>query len=124
MKLQELYRKINDFELSMSTEVRNNLICRTQGLPLRFKEKAQQFLDICPLNESALAEAQATDMLNLDLLNLILSGLVIEAAQDQLRDRVSLMTLRNELLQEISNFTKGVSWTQSPESYLAWDFFC
>lgn len=70
------------------------LICRTQGLPLRFVEGGQGFLDICPLNEEMLNTVSSTEIMNLDLVNVILAG--IEKAEGENRPRTKLKTLRDE----------------------------
>jgi Fe-S-cluster containining protein len=48
------------------------LICRTQGNALSFQQEGKNYLDICPLNTSAVEDMQRNDSLNLDLLNTIL----------------------------------------------------
>lgn len=72
------------------------LICRSQGLPFRFTDAGQSFLDICPLNEDMLVVAGESEIVNLDLLNLILSKLEREYGSE--RPRVRL----HDLLQEFS----------------------
>lgn len=71
------------------------LICRTQGLAFKFQVQGQVFLDICPLNEKELEIIQQKEILNLDLINLILSELE-KSASPNLRERVKLTTLIEE----------------------------
>lgn len=73
------------------------LICRTQGLAIKFQEEGKSFLDICPLNEELLATITEKEILNLDLLNLILSQLENMNAQGENRPRVKLSDLLEEL---------------------------
>ncbi len=74
------------------------LICRTQGLPLRFHEAGQTYVDVCPLNEEMLSVAAPTDVINLDLLNLLLSQLERNSGTGQ--ERVLLRDLWRELLRK------------------------
>lgn len=76
------------------------LICRTQGLPLMFKIDQEQFVDICPLNDEVLESVSTASILNLDLLNLILSRLEAAEAQGIDRPRVALRELRAEFLNQ------------------------
>lgn len=69
------------------------VICRSQGLPLRFKDEGQLYLDICPLNDEVLLKVPSEKALNLDLLNAILAGLQGVNSFS----RVSLSELRAEL---------------------------
>lgn len=71
------------------------LICRTQGLPLYFAEANKQ-IDICPLNIEALTQTKTSDILNLDLLNSILSQIELADAGGQNRDRAALKDLHSE----------------------------
>lgn len=72
------------------------LICRTQGLPLRFHENGETYADVCPLNEEMLNVVTAEEVLNLDLVNTILSKL--ERAGGEERPRVRLHDLRSGFL--------------------------
>jgi Fe-S-cluster containining protein len=74
------------------------LICRTQGFPLTFQVEARQYVDICPLNEEVLKNVSSDGVMNLDLVNLILSQLESVDGLSQERPRVSLSDLRNELI--------------------------
>ena len=74
------------------------LICRTQGLPLRFIEGGQTFLDICPLNEEMLNITLSSEVMNLDLLNLILAQLERHEGEDRPREKLS--DLRAEFLRK------------------------
>lgn len=76
------------------------LICRTQGLAMTFKDEAQQFIDVCPLNEDMLDVLQESEFLNLDLLNMILSQIEKLDSKDIRRERVKLSSLRNFLWTE------------------------
>lgn len=71
------------------------LICRTQGLAFKFLVQGETFLDICPLNEKELEVIKEKEILNLDLINLILSKLE-SGESSELRDRVSLKALKEE----------------------------
>lgn len=73
------------------------LICRTQGLAMKFKDGADEFLDICPLNEDMLDQLTEKEVLNLDLVNLILSQLEKNSSQNEVRERVKLSDLRKRL---------------------------
>ncbi|WPU66748.1 YkgJ family cysteine cluster protein [Peredibacter starrii] len=73
------------------------LICRTQGLAMKFKDGADEYLDICPLNEDMLDELSEKEVLNLDLLNMILSQLEKVDAGNHSRERVALSDLREKL---------------------------
>jgi len=77
------------------------LICRTQGLALRFEEEQagvmESLIDICPLNDSMLEIIQETEVLNLDLLNRILVTLEQQDAQGTTRGRTRLADLQSEL---------------------------
>jgi uncharacterized protein len=72
------------------------LICRTQGLPMKFKSECVVVLDVCPLNEKMLNEVTDSEVLNLDLLNQILSQLELVDAKSVARKRVNLKELREE----------------------------
>ena len=73
------------------------LICRTQGHALSFREDSDLFVDICPLNEGMLETLTSSEMINLDLLNSILSGLEkIDSGNDE-RNRIRLTDLKDEL---------------------------
>lgn len=69
------------------------LICRTQGLPLKFTLEEQEDVDACPLNFND-QELEMGDCLDLDRLNTILGTLQIQAGEG---DRVRLKDLREEL---------------------------
>ena len=73
------------------------LICRTQGQAMKFKEGTDEYLDICPLNEEMLNELTDKEVLNLDLLNMILSQLEKVDAGNVTRERVKLSDLRTRL---------------------------
>lgn len=74
------------------------LICRTQGLVFRFIQDSKELLDVCPLNKDVLEKVQPKEILNLDLLNLILSQLESVDAQNQFRERINLSDLQQKLL--------------------------
>jgi uncharacterized protein len=70
------------------------LICRTQGLPLHFINEAQEVQrDICPLNDEATPHLQPHEILNLDMLNSVLSQLESQDAKGLMRQRVPLRDL-------------------------------
>lgn len=73
------------------------LICRTQGHALNFQEEDKSYVDICPLNEDMLESLQSSGMMNLDLLNSILSGLENLDSGNQERKRIRLKDLKDEL---------------------------
>jgi Fe-S-cluster containining protein len=77
------------------------LICRTQGLAMRFQEEKeglrQTLIDICPLNDSMLEIIHENEVLNLDLLNRILATLEQQEAQGTPRERPRLLDLQSEL---------------------------
>lgn len=73
------------------------LICRTQGLAFSFKADSESFIDICPLNEDMLDVMLETEVLNLDLLNLILSQVEKLDASGNERPRIPLKELRKKL---------------------------
>jgi Fe-S-cluster containining protein len=80
------------------------LICRSQGLAFKFQENNQTFLDICPLNENMLNSLSDNEVVNLDLLNTMLSRLEKLNAGSIVRERIKLSDLRTELwtqLQEL-----------------------
>lgn len=70
------------------------LICRTQGLALRYMEEGEPFIDICPLNEEMIEEMEDKDVMNLDLLNTIISKLETDSANGVNRPRISLKDLK------------------------------
>ncbi len=74
------------------------LICRTQGLALKFKEEMSEFLDICPLNEEMLEVISQKEILNLDLLNMILVQLEQMHSGANSVERVKLSELKASLL--------------------------
>lgn len=74
------------------------LICRTQGLALKFKDQSNEFIDICPLNEEMLDILSTKEVLNLDLLNLILSQLENLQSGGITRSRLKLSALKSSLL--------------------------
>lgn len=73
------------------------LICRSQGLAFKFQESGSSYIDICPLNDDLLATITEKEILNLDLLNLILSQLENVESQGHSRPRVKLSDLLTEL---------------------------
>jgi Fe-S-cluster containining protein len=73
------------------------LICRTQGLPLLFKENEQSFLDICDLNESALKEVNSDEILDLDRLNHLLAQIELEDSGGRKRDRSRLLDFQTDI---------------------------
>lgn len=73
------------------------LICRTQGHALSFREGKDMFVDICPLNEEMLDTLTSSEMINLDLLNSILSGLEKIDSKNTERHRIRLKDLKDEL---------------------------
>lgn len=73
------------------------LICRTQGLAFKFRLGGEEYLDICPLNEEKLELMGEGEILNLDLINLILSQLEKNDSNDKARARVLLTDLLKEL---------------------------
>ena len=79
------------------------LICRTQGLAMLFNEDEQPFLDICPLNESALEDIEENEILNLDLLNNILAQMEQQDAKNTDRDRTRLEDLQKALIAGIKD---------------------
>lgn len=74
------------------------LICRTQGMALKFKYEDENFIDICPLNEAILDHLNESEVMNLDLINKILSSIEYQDADHEVRPRVELKTLRNHLI--------------------------
>ena len=68
------------------------LICRTQGNAFMLEENGQQNLDICPLNEEAIDQINQSDILNLELLNTILTKM--NSAQGFSGKRISLKDLK------------------------------
>lgn len=70
------------------------LICRTQGLALRYMEEGEPYIDICPLNDEMIEEMEDKDVMNLDLLNTIVSKLETESAAGMNRPRISLKDLK------------------------------
>ena len=73
------------------------LICRTQGLAFKFKDQQEEFLDICPLNEEMLDTLKDKEILNLDLLNMILSQLEKTHSQGEHKERRTLKEIRSAL---------------------------
>jgi Fe-S-cluster containining protein len=71
------------------------LICRTQGLAFKYKHDEKDLIDICPLNEEMLDVLTTKEVLNLDLLNTILSQM--ERAHPSRGPRQLLRDLREEL---------------------------
>lgn len=78
------------------------LICRTQGLALKVKIQKEDFLDICPLNEDALTELRDKDVLNLELLNHLLSLIEQDDAEGEARARIPLVDLLAVFLEDQS----------------------
>ncbi|OUR95752.1 hypothetical protein A9Q84_14720 [Halobacteriovorax marinus] len=79
------------------------LFCRTQGLAFKFKLENDTYHDICPLNDSVLGLANESDILNLDLLNMMLGQLENTDSQNTTRSRVSLKEIFKELFQSLSS---------------------
>lgn len=73
------------------------LICRTQGLALKFVSNEQASIDICPLNEDMLGVMEEKEVLNLDLLNTILSQIERSDSTNEMRPRTSLNSLQDQL---------------------------
>lgn len=48
------------------------LICRTQGLAIKVLSSKSEYLDICPLNKSALEKVKNNEILNLETVNTLL----------------------------------------------------
>jgi uncharacterized protein len=69
------------------------LICRTQGMAFRFREDAQEYVDICSLNEAMLDELSDAEFINLDLLNQILGSMAGAG------ERCKLSDVKKELLE-------------------------
>ncbi|MFA7614090.1 MAG: YkgJ family cysteine cluster protein [Candidatus Caldatribacteriota bacterium] len=69
------------------------VICRTQGLPLKFNNEGGASVDTCPLNFNE-DELVIDDCLDLDRLNLILATLQRQRGDEE---RLSLNELLNEL---------------------------
>lgn len=70
------------------------VICRTQGLPLKFTEDNEPAVDACPLNFEN-DELEFEDCLDLDRLNLILATLQRQSGAE---GRVRLKDLLEELI--------------------------
>lgn len=74
------------------------LICRTQGLALQFKNQSDEMsYDICPLNDEASHHLQAQDILNLDLINSVLSTIESQDSKAESRERILLKDLFNQM---------------------------
>lgn len=73
------------------------LICRTQGNALRYVEENEPYIDICPLNEEMIEEMEDKDVMNLDLMNTIVSKIEQEDSKNTSRMRVSLKDLQAHL---------------------------
>lgn len=71
------------------------LICRTQGLAITFVEDKQKFLDICPLNIELIDKLEQKEILNLDVLNHILSQLQLHYQKSS--KRINLKDFASEL---------------------------
>ena len=80
---------------------RRPIICRTQGMGLKWSEDGKTLRDHCPLNfqDPNLQTSQIEDELNLDVLNQMISqAQMIFTAQNRLdQERVSLRELRDSL---------------------------
>lgn len=74
------------------------VICRTQGLPLLFKNDDSFLFDSCPLNFTD-SRPISKDCLNLDQLNLMLAQIENLDAAGKSRPRVVLTQLIDELLE-------------------------
>lgn len=70
------------------------LICRTQGLAFKFKSDGGEFVDICPLNEDMISHLTDKEIINLDLLNMILSQMEKQDAKGASRERTKLEDLK------------------------------
>jgi uncharacterized protein len=70
------------------------LICRTQGLALKFMAHEEVSIDICPLNEEMLDVMEDKEVMNLDLLNTILSQIERADSPDEIRERIKLSDLQ------------------------------
>lgn len=73
------------------------LICRTQGLAFKFKNDGEEFVDICPLNDEMIPVLKDKEIINLDLLNMILSQLEKQDAKGTERARTRLADLKAKL---------------------------
>lgn len=74
------------------------LICRTQGLALKFMAHEEISIDICPLNEEMLDVMEEKEVMNLDLLNTILSQIERADSPNEIRERVKLNDLQALLI--------------------------
>jgi uncharacterized protein len=74
------------------------VICRSQGLALKFDYQGAEALDICPLNEEMIDLLDEHEILNLDTLNTILARLEMNEAGGAPRERMALKDLRAELM--------------------------
>lgn len=74
------------------------VICRTQGLPLLYRNEESFFFDSCPLNFTEGAPS-SKDCLNLDQLNLMLSQIENHDAGGKSRERIQLSALLKELME-------------------------
>lgn len=70
------------------------LICRTQGLAFKFKIDGKEFVDICPLNDEMIPVLKDKEIINLDLLNMILSQMEKQEAKGIERERTRLEDLK------------------------------
>jgi Fe-S-cluster containining protein len=68
------------------------LICRTQGLLLKYVENENIFLDICPLNFSESPLPELSEALDLDRLNTLLGMLVAT------EERISLKKIKEKII--------------------------
>lgn len=73
------------------------LICRTQGLAFLYTTGEKALIDVCPLNAEMLEVAGKSEIMNLDLLNLILAKLEQIDGEGIERSRVELSKLREDL---------------------------
>lgn len=81
------------YENSCSIYPVRPLICRTQGMALMVEKN---YVDICPLNSKMLDVLKNSDVINLEILNQILSQLQLHYQKNS--KRITLSSLANELL--------------------------
>jgi Fe-S-cluster containining protein len=70
------------------------LVCRSHGLPLQFRNEADELSrDVCPLNftEQTIANLPGEAVLNLDLINALLTLINAEAYGPRAAERISLV---------------------------------
>lgn len=89
---------------------RRPIICRTQGMGLKWNDNGKALRDCCPLNFTT-GESQLEDELNLDVLNKMIAQAQILFTSDskssiaylQEQQRIELSELRDFLIQSNSN---------------------